>query len=329
MSKSKHQQSTEQALSGDQKQDRKNSEKESPKKTIGTVLRDERKKKGLSYAQVSALTKLRSAILEDLENESWNNLPSPVFASGFVRSYGRVLGLEEKKVMNLYQESNPVKISAPKPLSRPPKSKKVPFFSMVFILFAISSSYFLWKGYTIKKNVSNTPTVVVENKPASEESGTIRKGQITTKEQPSKQDEADSIPELINETNEVKRADYLPELINESIEIKSLDKVSNQDINSKEDTSITSNESVAPQLTLEASIREKTWVKIFVDDNEPKEYIFRQGRRYKWKAKKGFELLIGNAGGIDLEIDGEKVETPGTVGQVVRLRIPNSYKRVR
>ncbi len=329
MRKNKHQQSTEQALSGDQKPDHKNSEKESPKKTIGTVLRDEREKKGLSYAQVSALTKLRSAIIKDLENESWNNLPSPVFASGFVRSYGSVLGLEEEKVMTLYQESNPVKISAPKPLSRPPKSKKVPFFIMVFILLAISSGYFLWKGYTIKKNVSNTPTVVVENKPASEKSGTIRKSQITAKEQPSKQDQADSIPELINETNEIKRADESPELINETIEIKSIDKVSDQDINPKEDTSITSNESIAPQLTLKANIREKTWVKIFVDDNEPKEYIFRQGRRYEWKAKKGFELLIGNAGGIDLELDGEKVENPGTEGQVVRLRIPNNYRRVR
>jgi len=143
MSKNKHQQSTEHDLSGNQKPDHENTEKESPPNTIGTVLRNEREKKGLSYAQVSELTKLRPAILEDIENESWDNIPSPVFSRGFVRSYGRALGLDEEDVMTLYQESAPVKVSAPKPLSGPAKRKKIPFFIMVFIFLAISSGYFL------------------------------------------------------------------------------------------------------------------------------------------------------------------------------------------
>lgn len=314
MSQNKHQESTEQALSGDQKPDQKNSEKESPQKTIGTILREERENKGLSYAQVSELIKLRPAILEDLENESWDNLPSPVFASGFVRSYGRILGLEEKKVMTLYQESCPVKVSAPKPLSRPAKSKKVPFFIIIFILLAISSGYFLWKGYTTNKKVSDTPTKVVEDNPTSEKTETIREGQNTIKEQPNKQDQTDYIHDLINETNEIKSSEDLWD----------------QDKNTEENApSIASIESVAPGLTLKANIREETWVKLFIDDNEPKEYIFRPGRQYKWKAEKGFELLIGNAGGIDLELNGETVENPGTEGQVVRLSIPNGYKRMR
>ncbi len=330
MSKKKHHQSTEQSQVGDPKPDQKNSEKAPPKKSIGTFLKNEREKRGLSYTQVSDLTKLRPAIVEDLENESWDNLPSPAFASGFVRSYGRVLGLEEKKVMALYQESAPVKVSAPKPLSTPAKSKKVPFFIVVFILLSLSSGYFLWKGYMIKQYVSSMPAEVIAENPSSKKPNMNRESQNTIKEQPNKQDQIDSIPELSNETNEIDKTKDRPGFINNSNEIKTSESSPDQKTPHEDDIlSVTSIENVAPELTLRANIREETWIKIYIDDKEPKEYIFRPGRSYKWKAKNGFEILIGNAGGIDLELDGKEVKNPGTVGQVIRLRIPNGYKRMR
>jgi hypothetical protein len=78
-------------------------------------------------------------------------------------------------------------------------------------------------------------------------------------------------------------------------------------------------------LTLMANIRERTWIKIYVDDGDPKEYIFKPGSRHEWKARKGFDLTIGNAGGIDLEFNGEKIENLGAPGQVVRLVFPQYY----
>ena len=79
-----------------------------------------------------------------------------------------------------------------------------------------------------------------------------------------------------------------------------------------------------PQI-LTASVRERTWIKISVDGGDPKEYIFDPGNRHEWKARKGFDLLIGNAGGIDLEFNGEKIENIGAPGQVVRLVFPQYY----
>jgi hypothetical protein len=42
---------------------------------------------------------------------------------------------------------------------------------------------------------------------------------------------------------------------------------------------------------------------------------------------RGFELLIGNAGGIDFELNGKKVGPIGRPGQVVRVRLPGDYDR--
>jgi hypothetical protein len=80
-------------------------------------------------------------------------------------------------------------------------------------------------------------------------------------------------------------------------------------------------------MTLKAYVREGTWLRIFVDDQDPKEYIFRPGSQPEWRAKAGFELLVGNAGGIELEFEGKKIENLGALGQVVRLRLPEEYER--
>ena len=81
------------------------------------------------------------------------------------------------------------------------------------------------------------------------------------------------------------------------------------------------------ELILKANVREKTWVRVFVDDLDPKEYIFTPGSHPEWKAKEGIELLIGNAGGISFEYNDVKVENIGNPGQVVRLSLPEGYKR--
>ena len=79
--------------------------------------------------------------------------------------------------------------------------------------------------------------------------------------------------------------------------------------------------------TLKAKVRESTWLKIFIDNAPAKEYLLRPGSQQEWKAGEGFEILIGNAGGLDLEYDGKKVEPLGGPGKVVRLRLPKGYQK--
>jgi cytoskeleton protein RodZ len=80
-------------------------------------------------------------------------------------------------------------------------------------------------------------------------------------------------------------------------------------------------------MLLKAKVMESTWVRISVDDRPPKEYIFSRDTKPEWGAKQGFDLLIGNAGGIVLEFNGEKIENLGDPGQVVRIRLPKGRER--
>ncbi len=79
-------------------------------------------------------------------------------------------------------------------------------------------------------------------------------------------------------------------------------------------------------LTLKAEVSERTWMRISIDGGEPREYIFSPGKELEWQARKVFDLLVGNAGGLALELNGKKIGPLGASGQVVRMRLPETVE---
>lgn len=65
-----------------------------PRAEFGSFLRDERQQRGVPLEHIVAATKIPLRSLEQLEQGSWQNLPAQVFVCGFVRAYGRELGIE-------------------------------------------------------------------------------------------------------------------------------------------------------------------------------------------------------------------------------------------
>lgn len=320
MSHSNHRQTPEPETSQGQRPDEEIGENESPGKIdIGSLFRNEREKKGLSYSQISETTRLRSHILKALENEDWANLPSPVFVTGFIRSYARALGLDEGEIVGLYQKTVPLEAPPPKPLLEPVRSKKPLSVFFVFLLLTMAVAYYLWKEYPSRQEILPTTETVI---PAGDEVARSEKPQELLEEPKplplEKRDETTLMPEsdLITTGGETQDGQ-----VEEKEEVQSSIKKPAQP-----------NYEIIPQieelpLTLTVHIRERTWIKIFVDDGDPKEYIFNSGSHHEWKARNGFDLLIGNADGVDLVFNGEKIENLGKPGQVVRLLLPQYYIR--
>ena len=90
-----------------------------------------------------------------------------------------------------------------------------------------------------------------------------------------------------------------------------------------------STEPPASVMTLSAKVKEKTYVKIIVDDDPPKEFIFQPGSNPDWTAERGFEVTVGNASGIEFEFDGETYKNLGRAGRVKTLRFPEDFKTNR
>ncbi|MFH1951821.1 MAG: RodZ domain-containing protein [Pseudomonadota bacterium] len=314
-----------------------------PGKELGSLLRNKREKMGLSYAQIFERTRLRPQFLEALENEEWDQLPSPAFVKGFIRSYARVLGLAEDGLVGLYQEIIPRHSAISEPL-RPPvhRGKKLPtYLFLIFIFLALGYVSYYWiedptqQAVIISKEAAGpADDKLTESRKARDTQGEKAGAPLNTEDlavdspAPEKADlgkegtpaTEGSSPGATDQPPGGGQASPLEQS-------PSLRPERDAEIVATAPNTVFPAETDRPGLVLKANVRGRTWVRIRIDNEKPKEYIFSPESRPEWTAKKGFELLIGNAGGIDLEFNGEKMENLGKQGQVIRLSLPIGYER--
>jgi cytoskeleton protein RodZ len=80
---------------------------------FGRELRSERESRGIALDAISDSTKISRRYLAALEQERFEQLPGGVFNKGIVRSYARVVGLDEDfwvgRYIEAYQQSGQLK----------------------------------------------------------------------------------------------------------------------------------------------------------------------------------------------------------------------------
>jgi len=80
---------------------------------FGKELQSERVNRGIEIEQISDSTKISSRYLTALEEDQFEQLPGGVFNKGIVRSYARIVGLDEdfwvSRYMEAYQQSGQLK----------------------------------------------------------------------------------------------------------------------------------------------------------------------------------------------------------------------------
>ncbi len=77
---------------------------------------------------------------------------------------------------------------------------------------------------------------------------------------------------------------------------------------------------------LRATTKEMTWMLVTIDGGETRDVLLREGEVWEWHAQDGFVVTIGNAGGVELTLNGEQLPPLGEPGQVIRdLRVPADY----
>ncbi|WP_043600432.1 RodZ domain-containing protein [Solidesulfovibrio magneticus] len=78
---------------------------------IGTMLREERERQGLSLDTVSDKTKISRSCLAAIEEGNDSLLPHPVYAKGFIKNYARLLGVDHaefaSRLSTVYQVEEP------------------------------------------------------------------------------------------------------------------------------------------------------------------------------------------------------------------------------
>ena len=81
--------------------------------------------------------------------------------------------------------------------------------------------------------------------------------------------------------------------------------------------------------TLICKAKDRCWLSISIDGLKNKEYMLESGDSIRWGFNDRIDLILGNAGGVELEYDGDRILKLGKKGEVKRISIPNDLKEVK
>ena len=70
---------------------------------FGESLKQERELRGITLEEISQHTKVHVRFLEAIERDDLDVLPAKAFAKGFLRSYARMIGLDEEQVITNFE----------------------------------------------------------------------------------------------------------------------------------------------------------------------------------------------------------------------------------
>lgn len=71
--------------------------------SVGTILKNEREKKGLLLSDIEKQIKIREKYLKAIEDENWSYFSSKIYITGILKNYSRVLNLDHKKVLAFFR----------------------------------------------------------------------------------------------------------------------------------------------------------------------------------------------------------------------------------
>ncbi|MFO7786068.1 MAG: RodZ domain-containing protein [Thermodesulfobacteriota bacterium] len=286
----------------------------------GSLLREERRNRSMDIRQVAEAIRLREHLIVAIEREKWDELPPPVFVRGFIRSYARALGLDEQPVLDLYNRVSPAQTVEPKPLLKPEKPGRGLLILLLLVMGILAGTLlYFWQG-TQEPDQPSTPAG--SPGPAVERSKIPPRVTDGDEAEPERRvpsaegpyEPTDTPPGIADAPQEepapVPEQRPLPVVMEEFPPPPAVQEQ-------------TPSEEVP---ALEIEVQERTWVQISIDGREPKAFTFRPGSRPEWKEGSEFDLLIGNAGGINIVFEGKTLHNIGKSGEVVRLRLPQDLE---
>lgn len=272
---------------------------------FGSYLKTVRLEKGIELSTISEQTRISKDTLAALEDEDHSRLPAEVFVKGFIRAYARVVDADGDVAVRGFTEScrqlgDRIPPRTDLTGGQPPAKGRGLLLLGILILIAVAG---VWVWRTM--SATNSPEQVTVPRPAespSTEPAAPEKAQPPVAEKPTAPPAA---PEPL-EAKETPTVQPPPAAAPAAPpELQPAEQNAAQ-----------------PRQRIQIQVIEDTWLKVITDSLTTTEYSLGPGDTLELEADIGFNLLIGNATGIQLTYNDESVPIPGKSGQVVTLQLP-------
>lgn len=265
--------------------------------SIGAKLKKKRLEKGFTLEDVQKKTKIHLNILKAIEEDSIMNL-NPVYIKGFLKIYCKLLDVNPEDYISGIKAKEPVKAPEVHPSSekenKPPacvnhepvtplviKFIKGKMKVILFIIIVVAISMFL---FNLRKNI----VLKIKSLPKKQkaEKPRVKKTQLPLPV---------AVAKHKSKINSVKvQREQLPV-------VKS-----------------TRLETLASLIKLGIRAKEDCWMQVKSDGKVIFQSNLKKGRFENWQAKEKIELSLGNAGVVELEVNGKIIPSLGRRGQQIK-----------
>jgi cytoskeleton protein RodZ len=306
--------------------------------SVGDFLHQERLRQNKTLKEVAEATCIHVNTIQALEENNRGKLPAEVFVRGFLTIYAQYLGLDVQETLNRYGRQTASEWVSPETIAMLPGEKSRPFRHLPLILIMICLAGLLaYGGYrllaTPAAGQQENGESLVQEKVADAEVSTVTPApaydlaETETGPTPSAiQEEAEGWPQEAEdqtdarETSAVGKTARLETVAAPAPPIPAAAPA----ISAAIDPPAPIPAAGDAKYVLTAEFTEATWLQIRIDGREPVEYLFQPGERQSWHARERISLFLGNAGGVDLVLNGQRQPKPGQSGRPARISFPRS-----
>ena len=274
--------------------------------SFGRYLQSIRVEKGISLKAVSHETRIRLETLHFIEAEDHRHLPDEVYVKGFLRAYAKAIGADGDEAVQRY-------------ISRLAVKRKIALSEAA--LFRTGGAF--WRRLLLSlAAVLCLIAVTLYAVSAWREHNMSKEAVSTETAEPSATEPMIEKPDAFSRAPSEEKA--VPAPATEPSTEPSMDSADDKEVSAPDAStgSALPPPAVANKLRLTIDTIEETWLKIIVDDQKAKQYRLNPGDHIELEGSRNFNLLIGNAGGIRLGLNGKAVALSGKSGQVVNIQLP-------
>ena len=266
--------------------------------SFGENLRREREMRGVDLREIADATRINFRFLQAFENEEFAVLPGGVINRGFIRSYARYLGLDEEKILGEYELANGAEVETEWSLTWSSGSAPRRIGLKAQWLAAAAAVLMLLGGYALFRYSERLPSFSPgpEATPAETLVGpdaTDDPGESESLTTPAPSARPEGNPTAPPATVRAAAAPSSPR----------------RPLADRED------------LILQVAVTEKSWVAIDADGATVLSRLMAPEEIRTFRSRESFEVIIGNASGIILTLNGETLGPLGSHGEVKTVRL--------
>jgi len=285
---------------------------------VGSALREERLRRQFTLKDVSNVTRISARYLEAIENDRPQDLPGTVYTRGFVRQYARFLDLPAEELLSSLPSVNIEDAVLPGP---PPKEFR-PFWNprwappamglsvATVILAAMGAAWFYFDLTPTVVAAAKAAISAARNQPqarnqqpaAPAEPAAIPTPTLQTGTEPGAPAQVESGPGLAAVTP----APVTPAEVAPAAAIR-------------EPTAPGNSPPGSVQVLLRANA--DAWVQVMADGKKAFTGMLHRNDSREISGQQLVRVMTGNAGGLEISLNGRVLDPIGPVGQVRTVRL--------